>query len=72
MDNLLVNAKEAGRLLSIGERKLWELTNINAIPSRKIGRSRKYSIEELRAWVRAGNPCEPGAAARVLKGVEHV
>ncbi len=49
---LLVDAGEAARILSISERKLWELTNRKAIPHLRIGRSVKYPVEELREWIR--------------------
>lgn len=66
---LLVDSRAACALLSMGERRLWQLTNCNAIPHRKIGRSVRYSPAELEAWIAGGCPTEPGAAARVRKGV---
>ena len=68
---MLIDADEAASELSLGARTLWSLTKCNAIPSRKIGRSVRYSPAELRAWVAAGCPTEPGAAARVRKGASH-
>lgn len=64
---LLIDAKAASSLLSMGERRLWVLTNCRAIPSFKIGKSRRYSPDELRAWIRAGCPTEAGASDRVRK-----
>ncbi|MCH7791750.1 MAG: helix-turn-helix domain-containing protein [Planctomycetes bacterium] len=58
-------------MLGIGARTLWTLTNRGAIPSRKIGRSVRYCPAELRAWVAAGCPTEPGAAERVRKAVRN-
>ena len=66
---LLVDSKHAAAILSIGQRKLWELTNCQAIPSRKIGRSVRYCIAELKAWITAGCPTQPGSADRVRRGV---
>lgn len=66
---LLIDAKLAKALLRIGERQLWVLTNRRAIPSFKIGKSRRYCPDELRAWVRAGCPTEAGAGDRVRKAV---
>lgn len=66
---LLIDAKAARALLSIGERRLWELTNCHAIPSHKIGRSVRYSPAELAEWVANGCPIESGAADRVRKAV---
>lgn len=66
---LLIDAKAAARLLSIGGRKLWSLTKCDAVPSQRIGRAVRYCPAELRAWIAAGCPTEPGAAHRVRKGV---
>jgi predicted DNA-binding transcriptional regulator AlpA len=70
----LIDKRAATALLSMGERTLWSLTKCRAIPSRKIGRSVRYDPAELRAWVHAGCPTEPGAAERVCaamrKGVK--
>jgi predicted DNA-binding transcriptional regulator AlpA len=66
---LLIDAKAAQALLSIGERRLWVLTNCKAIPSRKIGKSVRYFPAELAAWVECGCPTEPGSAERVRREV---
>jgi hypothetical protein len=66
---LLINAKAACSLLSMGKRKLWTLSNCRAIPSFKIGKSRRYCPDELRAWICAGCPTECGAGDRVRKAV---
>lgn len=66
---LLIDAAAACLLLSMGGRRLWELSACRAIPSLKVGRSRRYRPDELRAWVSAGCPTEPGAADRLRKGV---
>lgn len=66
---LLIDAKAAIAMLSIGERRLWELTNCKAIPSRKIGKSVRYSPRELDLWVASGCPTEPGAAERLGRTV---
>jgi predicted DNA-binding transcriptional regulator AlpA len=66
---LLIDAKAARLAISMGERKLWSLTNCRAIPSRKIGKSVRYSPAELAAWVACGCPTDPGAGDRVRKEV---
>lgn len=48
---LLVDAREAARLLSIGERTLWSLTNQGAIKAVRIGRAVRYSVESLEAFI---------------------
>ncbi len=67
---LLIDAKAACNLLCMGVRRLWVLSICGAIPSHKIGKSRRYSPDELRAWIRAGCPTEGGAGARVRKAVQ--
>lgn len=67
-DALLIDSKAAAKALGIGERTLWGLTRCDAIPVRRVGRLVRYCPEELRAWVAAGCPTEPGAADRVRKG----
>ena len=62
---MLIDAKAACAPLSIGERRLWSLTNCDAIPSRKIGRAVRYSPPEFQAWIDAECPTEAGSAARV-------
>lgn len=66
---LLIDARAACALLSMGARRLWVLSNCRAIPSHKIGKSRRYCPEELRAWVRAGCPTDADSADRVRKAV---
>ena len=66
---LLVNSKTASTLLGICSRRLWVLTNMNAIPSRKIGASVRYSPVELQAWINCGCPTEGGAGDSVRKAV---
>jgi predicted DNA-binding transcriptional regulator AlpA len=67
-DIRLVKAAEAAEFLSISSRKLWELTNRNAIPCRRIDRSVRYSLAELGSWIEAGCPTDAGAGDRVREG----
>ena len=67
--SLLINAKAACATLGIGLRKLWSLTNCNAIPSRKIGVMIRYSPAELAAWIELGCPTNAGAGDQVRKAV---
>ena len=50
---LLLNPRNAARLLSISERTLWELTHRseNPIPHVRLGRCLRYLIADLLAWV---------------------
>jgi hypothetical protein len=64
---LLIDAPDACKLLCLGERRLWSLSNCRAIPSYKIGKSRRYCPNQLRAWVKAGCPTQAGAGDRIRK-----
>ena len=48
---LLLNAREAAESLAISERKLWELTKCNEIPSVRIGRSVRYRLADLQEFI---------------------
>jgi excisionase family DNA binding protein len=69
---LLVKPKQAAAMLGIGERTLWSLTKCGALPSRRIGRSVRYCPTEVRAWIEAGCPAEPGAADGVRAAMREV
>jgi excisionase family DNA binding protein len=53
---LLVDTHGACELLAISPRSLWQLTKDGAIPCRRLGRSVRYSIRDLEAWIAAGCP----------------
>ena len=57
---ILVDSKQAAVMLSIGTRKLWELTSCRAIPSVRIDRLVRYRIADLEAWSLAGCPTRAG------------
>ncbi len=48
---LLVKASEAARLLGIGTRKLWTMTNTGEIPCVRFGTAVRYSLATLRAVI---------------------
>jgi len=50
-DALLVNAKDAARMLAISPRKLWALTASGDLPHLRIGRLIRYPSQELERWV---------------------
>ena len=47
-ERLLLRPKEAARALGVSERTLWGLTDLTRI---RIGRSVRYSVDDLRAWI---------------------
>lgn len=65
---LLIPGPAACVVLSMSLRRLTQLTSIGAVPSVKIGRSRRYCPQQLAEWVRLGCPTEPGAAKRITGG----
>jgi excisionase family DNA binding protein len=48
---LLVDSREGARLLGIGARTLWRLTDRGEIPCVRIGRAVRYSVQALREWI---------------------
>jgi predicted site-specific integrase-resolvase len=60
---LLVNAKEAARLLGISARLLWTLTNRGEVPCVRLGGAVRYRPETLQRIVarREGKPVEGGS-----------
>ena len=54
---LLVNTREAAKLMKVSERTLWGWWNEGRMPKPiRIGQSVRFCYEELRAWVNAGGP----------------
>lgn len=66
---LLIDIPRACEVLSMGARKLFDLTKSGAIPSRKIQKSVRYVPAELQAWIDAGCPTSPGAGDQIRKGM---
>ncbi|MEK6677032.1 MAG: helix-turn-helix domain-containing protein [Planctomycetota bacterium] len=48
---MLLNPKEAAKVLSISPRKLWALTASHEIGVVRIGRSVRYSVESLNRFI---------------------
>lgn len=54
---LLIDTKEATKLLRVSSRKLWQMYNTGEMPKPiKIGRTVRWAYAELQAWVDAGCP----------------
>ena len=50
--HLLLTGREAATALSVSERTLWSLTSPRGpIPCLRLGRSVRYSLADLRAWI---------------------
>ena len=67
-ETLLVDVKTTARLLSICEKTLWTLTDRGDIPCIRIGRSVRYSPDDLRAWIARTKTTGPAAAPAPLLG----
>jgi len=52
-DQLLLTPSNASRVLAISPRKLFSLTASRQIPVVRIGRSVRYAIDDLKAWIEA-------------------
>ena len=50
-DPILLRPHEAAQKLAISERKLWSLTRNDEIRAIRIGRSVRYDVRDLRAWI---------------------
>ena len=48
---LALRPKDAARVLGIGERLLWSLTNQGIIPHIKLGKATLYPVDVLRDWL---------------------
>jgi excisionase family DNA binding protein len=48
---VLITSEEAARLLTISQRKLWELTKAGKVPCLRIGRVLRYDPRDLTQWV---------------------
>ena len=52
LPKLLVDCRDAARMLSISPRALWSLTKNGELPAVRIGkRSVRYDVESLRRWI---------------------
>lgn len=50
---LLVNSRDAARLLAISPRTLFALVKSGQVPVVRVGRRVLFSVEALQRWVRA-------------------
>jgi len=50
-DPLLVNAKQAGRMLSVCERTIFNLVARGELTAIHIGKSVRFAVADLKAWV---------------------
>ena len=53
-DKVLLRPREAAQILAVSERKLWAMTyeEFPGIPYVKMGRSIRYPLPELLAWIK--------------------
>ncbi len=49
---LLLTPADAAKALAISPRKLWSMTDAGDIPRIKMGRSVRYSLADLQAWIK--------------------
>jgi len=58
---LLVDAREAARLLAVSPRKLWAMTfeDEPGLPYIRCGRLVRYSVDDLQRWIEAKRKGRP-------------
>ena len=57
---LLIDSREAARMLKISQRTLWRMHTTGEMPPPiRIGRAVRWSLEALKKWVDAGCPVDP-------------
>ncbi len=56
---MLLTAREAARVLAISPRTLWSHTKTGQIPAVRIGRSVRYAVTDLQAWI---DRCKTGSS----------
>ena len=49
--SILLNSREAARLLCISERTLWTMMKSGSLPHVRIGRSVRYDRGDLKIWI---------------------
>lgn len=60
----LFTVREAAEYLRISERHLWTITRTGKLPAIKLGRSKRYSLADLDAYIaRRRQEGSPGAEA---------
>jgi len=53
LHQLLLTPQQVAKALEISPRKLWGMTASGEIPHLRIGRSVRYSVDALQAWIDA-------------------
>jgi excisionase family DNA binding protein len=57
---LLVNEREAARMLGLGSRTVWELRARGRLPFIKVGSAIRYDVADLRAFINASKAVSKG------------
>jgi excisionase family DNA binding protein len=60
---LLVDQREAARLLSLSTRTVYLMSKDGRLPCLRIGRSVRYSPVDLAAWIAANSSARPAGTA---------
>lgn len=54
--------EEVAEYLGLSRAKVYDLMRVGDLPSFKIGKSRRVSVERLRGWIHEQEASEPNAA----------
>jgi excisionase family DNA binding protein len=61
LGNRLLTSREAARYLGISERHLWAITARGDLPCIKLGRTVRYAIEDIEAYLKRSKSGGKGA-----------
>lgn len=67
MDELMLKPIEAAKLLRVGKTQVYRLIKSKEIPSRRVGKSIRIPIAQLRAWAESA-PAEAKTEPEERKG----
>jgi len=67
---LLCSVEEAGRLLSIGRSRIYELMNDGELDSRKLGKRRLITTASIESFANSLTSVQPNQST-VSKGINH-
>jgi len=68
---LLRSVAEAGRLLSIGRSRIYELMNEGELDSRELGKRRLITTASIEAFANSLTSIQPQQSTASTKGINH-
>jgi excisionase family DNA binding protein len=70
LERLALRPREAAAMLGISSRTLWSWTKAGLLPYVKIGKTLRYPVDELRAWLadQSRNMADPAQKSETAEG----